>query len=165
MNFYKIGEEIFELELKKKEDSCSLHINGREVAAELAFENVNGDALAMRLGNSVLPAFVHREENEFYCYVGGETYRISAFDPVADAASGAHAFDSADKTLIAPMPGKVVKMFVKAGDEVKRGTRLMVIESMKMETEIVAPSDGKVKKIVYGEGDPFGEGESLIEIV
>ena len=120
----------------------------------------------MRLGNSVLPAFVHREENEFYCNVGGETYRISAFDPVIGAAaSGAHTPDSADKTLIAPMPGKVVKMFVKAGDEVKRGTRLMVIESMKMETEIVAPSDGTVKKIVYGEGDPFGEGESLIEIV
>ncbi|MBI4350207.1 MAG: biotin/lipoyl-binding protein [Elusimicrobia bacterium] len=62
------------------------------------------------------------------------------------------------------MPGKVVKVLVKPGDEVKRGAKLLIIESMKMETEISAPRDGKVSAVKYGEGGVFGEGEVLVEL-
>mgnify|MGYP001575447399 FL=1 len=62
------------------------------------------------------------------------------------------------------MPGKVVKVLVKAGDAVKRGAKLMIIESMKMETEIAAPGDGVISAVKYGEGEVFREGEVLVEI-
>ncbi|MFH1724330.1 MAG: biotin/lipoyl-containing protein [Elusimicrobiota bacterium] len=164
MNSYRIGEETFQVELRKAGEGWSLHVDGHEVLPGVAFTRAGGGELAVRAGDSVIRAFVHREGDEFYCHVGGETYRISAFDPMSEAGPGGHGAGEAERILTAPMPGKVVKVLVKAGDEVRRGGKLMVIESMKMETEIVAPADGKVKKVGFAEGGSFKEGELLVEI-
>ncbi|MDD5210000.1 MAG: acetyl-CoA carboxylase biotin carboxyl carrier protein subunit [Elusimicrobiales bacterium] len=159
MNLYTIGEENFEVEFKKD----AFFVNGKEAAGGLSFEQLPGDGLIVKLGDSVLPAFVHREGEVFYCWVAGETYRICGIDQDAGPDASAH-HEAGEKALIAPMPGKVVKVLVKAGEEVKRGTKLMIIESMKMETEIAAPADGVVSAVKYGEGEVFKEGEVLVEI-
>ena len=64
----------------------------------------------------------------------------------------------------APMPGKVLKVNVKAGDEVKAGDVLMVTEAMKMETNIKAKADGKVAEVKFKEGDTV-EKEDLVFIM
>ena len=66
--------------------------------------------------------------------------------------------------LSAPMPGKVVKIFVQEGAEVKKGEVLMVLEAMKMEHKIVAPKDGKIKVLRFKEGDRVSQGEDLVEL-
>jgi len=55
--------------------------------------------------------------------------------------------------LFSPMPGKVIKVNVKAGDIVKRGTVLLVVEAMKMENNIIAENDALVEQVVVNEGD------------
>ena len=159
MNLYTVGEDKFEVELKKD----AVFVNGKEAAGGVVFERLADKGLLVRIGDSVLPAFVHREGDVFFCWVAGETYRICGLDQDSgqDPASGT---DAGEKALTAPMPGKVVKVLVKAGDEVKRGTKLMIIESMKMETEIAAPADGRIAAVKYGEGEVFREGEVLVEI-
>ena len=132
-------------------------INGREAANNVVFEQLAGKGLLVKIGNSVLPAFVHRAGDVFFCWVAGETYRICEVDPAAGQDPSAHQGAGGESALIAPMPGKVVKVLVKAGTEVKRGAKLMIIESMKMETEIVAPGDGRIKAIKHGEGGVFRE--------
>ena len=68
-----------------------------------------------------------------------------------------------DKTrLVSPMPGKVVKINVKEGDEVKEGTIMMVVEAMKMENNIVASGDAKVKKILVAENQMVDNKMQLI---
>lgn len=57
-----------------------------------------------------------------------------------------------DKHIGAPMPGKIFKMNVSVGDEVKAGDTLLVTEAMKMETNVRAKTDGVVKEILLGEG-------------
>ena len=70
-----------------------------------------------------------------------------------------------DKTrLVSPMPGKVVKINVKEGDEVKEGTIMMVGEARKMENNIVASGDAKVKKILVAEGQMVDNKMQLIEL-
>ncbi|MEK7721418.1 MAG: biotin/lipoyl-containing protein [Elusimicrobiota bacterium] len=160
MNSYTIGEEKFEVEIKK----ADIFVNGREAARGVVFEQLAGQGLLVKIGDSVLPAFVHREGDIFFCWVAGETYRICGTGQDAEQDSSAHRDAAGEKTLIAPMPGKVVKALVKAGDEVRRGARLMIIESMKMETEIAAPRDGRISAVKYGEGDVFREGEILVEM-
>ncbi|QOX79535.1 pyruvate carboxylase [Trichlorobacter lovleyi] len=64
----------------------------------------------------------------------------------------------------APMPGKVFKVNVKAGDEVKAGDVLMVTEAMKMETNIKAKADGKVAEVKFKEGDKV-EKEDLVIVM
>ena len=54
--------------------------------------------------------------------------------------------------VVAPMPGKVVRILVKAGDEVKEGQGLLVVEAMKMENELKAAKAGRVKQVAVLEG-------------
>ncbi len=68
------------------------------------------------------------------------------------------------QTLTSPMPGKVVKVLVKAGDEVKEGQGLVVIEAMKMENEMKSPKDGKVVEVHVTEGQAV-EGNAKLAVV
>ncbi len=63
--------------------------------------------------------------------------------------------------IIAPMPGKITAVKVKAGDRVARGAVLLVLEAMKMEHSIVAPRDGTIERIPHREGDSVAEGAEL----
>ena len=66
--------------------------------------------------------------------------------------------------VTAPMPGKILRILVKEGEQVKTGQGLLVLEAMKMENEIPAPKDGVVKKILVKEGDTVDTGQPLIEL-
>lgn len=67
-------------------------------------------------------------------------------------------------SLSSPMPGKVVKVFVKVGDTVKKGDTLMMLEAMKMEHKILAPKDGRIQKIHFQENERVGQEVELLEI-
>ena len=79
----------------------------------------------------------------------------------------AHAGDAQAEggRLTAPMPGKVVSFAVKAGDSVKRGQTLAVMDAMKMEHTIAAPIDGVVAELLYAPGDQVTEGAELLKLV
>jgi len=64
--------------------------------------------------------------------------------------------------LFAPMPGKVLKINVKEGEKVKRGTVLLVVEAMKMENNIVAGTDAIVEKLNVSEGEMVDTDKQLI---
>ncbi|GLS14158.1 acetyl/propionyl/methylcrotonyl-CoA carboxylase subunit alpha [Hydrogenophaga electricum] len=78
----------------------------------------------------------------------------------------AHAGEAAAEggRLTAPMPGKVVSFAVKAGDAVKKGQPLAVMEAMKMEHTIAAPADGTVAELLYAPGDQVTEGAELLKL-
>ena len=65
--------------------------------------------------------------------------------------------------LTSPVSGTVVTVLVEAGAEVKSGDTLLVLEAMKMETEVTAPKDGTVKSVQVAVGDAVQGGEVLIE--
>jgi len=62
------------------------------------------------------------------------------------------------------MPGRVVELLVAAGDAVRRGQALIVVEAMKMEHTIAAPRDGRIAAIHYAPGDNVEEGAELIAL-
>jgi biotin carboxyl carrier protein len=66
--------------------------------------------------------------------------------------------------VAASMPGKVVLVRVKAGDSVRAGDVLLVLESMKMENEIISPIRGSVKEVRVSEGDAVNVGEVIVVI-
>lgn len=74
-------------------------------------------------------------------------------------------FSAEGKQLIAaPMPGKVVKVLVKVGDEVKQGQGLVVVEAMKMENELKSPKDGKVVELFAKEGTAVENNAKLVVV-
>ena len=77
--------------------------------------------------------------------------------PAAAPAAGA-------TTVEAPMPGKILNIKVSAGQAVKFGETVIVMEAMKMETEIVAPADGTVAQILVKAGDAVDTGAALVTL-
>jgi len=63
--------------------------------------------------------------------------------------------------IVAPMPGKVVRLLVKAGDRVEAGQGLVVVEAMKMQNEIRSPKSGTVERVLATEGQTVNAGEVL----
>ncbi|ODU96573.1 MAG: 3-methylcrotonyl-CoA carboxylase [Rubrivivax sp. SCN 70-15] len=103
-------------------------------------------------------------------YAQGERYAVFAadgsalateIDPIAHA--GDHAAEGG--RLTAPMPGKVVAFLAKAGETVRRGQALAVMEAMKMEHTLSAPRDGVVEELLYAVGDAVAEGGELLRLV
>ena len=86
---------------------------------------------------------------------------LDDFDPIAHAADGAQPDTG---RLTAPMPGKLIAFFAAAGDVVKQGQPLAVMEAMKMEHTINAPRDGTVEELLYAVGDQVSEGGELLRM-
>ena len=76
--------------------------------------------------------------------------------------AGADDSDAPAGSLTAPMPGRIASVAVDPGQEVTRGTTLMVLEAMKMEHAIRAPADGTVAKLHFAAGDQVSEGAELL---
>lgn len=64
-----------------------------------------------------------------------------------------------------PLPGNIIQLFVKEGDQVSKGQKLLLYEAMKMENEILAEKEGTIKTIKVQPGDSVLEGDVLMEIV
>jgi len=103
-------------------------------------------------------------------YVQGEQMHV--FSPfgaaqIVEIDRLAHAGDSTPEggRLSAPMPGKVLSFCVAAGEAVKKGQPLALMEAMKMEHTIAAPTDGTVAELLYAPGDQVAEGAELLRLI
>jgi 3-methylcrotonyl-CoA carboxylase alpha subunit len=101
---------------------------------------------------------VLREGPRLTLLQGPRRHLLALDDPLAQAAGS----ELPDGRLTAPMPGKVIRIQVAAGQTVERGAPLLVLEAMKMEHTIKAPSQGRIAAVHYGEGDLVDEGAELI---
>ncbi len=88
----------------------------------------------------------------------GDTHVFALYDPFDDQDTAATASDR----ITAPMPGKVIQIFVKAGEKVKRGTPLAVLEAMKMENTLSAQTDATIAEVAVSVGDQVGEGALIL---
>ena len=80
----------------------------------------------------------------------------------APAPAAAPVAVAAGEAVNAPMPGHILKVNVSAGQAVKAGDVLVVLEAMKMENEIVAPRDGSVAQVVVTKGAVVDTGAPLV---
>lgn len=88
--------------------------------------------------------------------------RAAAPAPVPAAPAPAAAPAAGGTTVEAPMPGKVLSVKAAVGQAVKFGEPLVIMEAMKMETEIVAPADGTVSQVLVNTGDSVDTGAAMV---
>ncbi len=135
--------------------------------------DVVGELTAQRRGALVHATFDRAEFAGTVQYNGnapivqfdGNVYEFRfAPPPSAESAGGAHA-GLADGRVVAPMPGKIVKIAVREGEAVEEHALLVVLEAMKMEHRLESSSASKVKSILVKEGEIVAGGAPLLELV
>ncbi|WP_442975035.1 acetyl-CoA carboxylase biotin carboxyl carrier protein subunit, partial [Salmonella enterica] len=124
------------------------------------FSAVPGGGIDLRYAGQRTRVTVYRRGEVAHVFCDRGATQIVAVDLLA------HAGDSHAEggRLTAPMPGKVVSFAVKAGDAVKKGQALAVMEAMKMEHTIAAPADGTVSELLFAPGDQVTEGAELLKL-
>ena len=136
------GKKKRVVEFERKGDACLVALDGKPVDADAI--QVSPNAVSVTLD--------------------GQSFEISA--EVIDRRTwrgrkhGAVEVEGRQE-VVAPMPGKVVRLLVAAGDAVESGQGLLVVEAMKMQNEIRSPKSGKVERMLAKEGQAVNAGEVL----
>lgn len=103
-------------------------------------------------------------DGKVYDVVVGPSGSVSSVTSAADAAIKQSASVSAEETLNAPLAGNIFKVLVNEGEQVEAGDVVIVMEAMKMETEVRAVSSGKIVEINVKEGDSVAVGDVLLSL-
>jgi 3-methylcrotonyl-CoA carboxylase alpha subunit len=129
--------------------------------AEHAFEGAHlaDDAMSIRLDGRVFEARAVRDGDDWHVFAGGDYRRLTLKEALPR-----HDDESAGGSLAAPMPGRIIQVMARAGDSVKKGQALLILEAMKMEHTITAPADGVVKEIHFAAGEQVLEGAALVSL-
>ncbi len=146
-----------------------LPVNASSAAANVAHEfkiTVHGETYDIHV-TGVSPS--GESERRFYMTVDGEPEEITlestgAADAASEIKPGRRPRATAPGHVTATMPGNVVEVLVEEGQSVKAGDPVLVIEAMKMETEIKAPVAGKIASVLVKKGDRITPTEMLVDI-
>jgi 3-methylcrotonyl-CoA carboxylase alpha subunit len=131
------------------QDGRVMDVSARPLAGGSLEAIVNG----RRVTGSVV-----RKGTSLNVMVKGRNFAVELHDPLVAADTGL----SGANELRAPMPGKVTQVLVKAGDRVRKGQPVAVLEAMKMEHTLSAPGDFTVKSAPFNAGDQVQEGTVIV---
>jgi 3-methylcrotonyl-CoA carboxylase alpha subunit len=151
-----LDAKAYALALAYRPHGWVLELDG--AAHPLALVGKRDGEYAIRLDGTALHGTVRRDGELLHVFTGGQHYALHYNDPMAHAGEA----EAAGGRLTAPMPGKVVAVIARDGQEVKKGEPLVIMEAMKMEHTIAAPSDGLVEEILYQVGDQVADGAPLL---
>ncbi len=161
-----------------KESPFLVEVNDKSYEVRLATELIYGTSISINVSGR--PYRVELEKpsktTPFSVRVNGKSYRVQ-YDTINKAyprtleptlpkpfRTPIRKTISEKGVVTAALPGRVVSLKVKAGDSVKVGDALCVLEAMKMENEITAPVRGVVEEIMVSEGAIVNKGQSLVLI-
>ena len=159
----------FEIELNDMPRTADLVVNGTAVRGTIDDRAVEASAVEVASGvYSILlrgKSFeVRLEPNEpgVRALVNEREYAVTIRDPRQwrRYRAGVAEMEGRQK-LTAPMPGKVVRLLVSAGDVVEAGQGVVVVEAMKMQNEVRSPKSGTVETLLVAEGQTVHTGETL----
>jgi len=103
-------------------------------------------------------------EGSAWITVGGRRFRVFVTYPRRWNRKGSGITGHERDNIIAPMPGKIVRLLVKPGDPVTTGQGIVVVEAMKMQNELKSRRDGRVVALPVREGETVGAGAILATI-
>ena len=162
--FVRIGDDVHEISL----DGEQVTIDGERVVARI--EDIPGTPMQLlTVGERQEKVYSRRgaERGSFEISLGGFRFSVEALDErsrVIRELSGGASRARGPAHLTAPMPGLIVRVAVKEGDQVRAGQGLVVMEAMKMENELRAAQDGVVKRVVASPGTAVEKGALLLEM-
>jgi biotin carboxyl carrier protein len=155
-----IDGKDFRLELERKESGWQCRLDGRNI--EMNAVLARRDVLSILIDGKAYEIKREQTATDTHLWVGSVRYLAELRDPRSlRGRKGTAADDKGPKKILAPMPGKVVRMLVNQGQPVEAGQSILVVEAMKMQNEIKSPKKGTLQKIVAIEGGNVNAGDVL----
>jgi biotin carboxyl carrier protein len=150
----------YQLELQRVDGAWQCKLNGESVAMDAVL--TGRDVLSLLIDGRSYEIKRERSANDLHYWVGSARYTVEIRDPRSLRGRRAGiADDHGTRKLVAPMPGKVVRILAQANTEVEAGQGVIVVEAMKMQNELKSPKKGMVQKILAAEGATVNAGEVL----
>jgi len=160
---YLISDKKVHVAIEKKENKYQLRCGEESFVIEpLHFQ----DHFFSFTDNGSYKKIMYAKDNGIlYVFIDGLQYRIEDLN-ITEQKSVAkdHLLLENESEICAPMPGKILKIFVAVGDEVTPKQNLLIVEAMKMENNMTSSMKGVVKKVNFKEGDLVDTGQPIIEL-
>jgi biotin carboxyl carrier protein len=156
----ELNNEKHEIEITREGETVFARVDDREY--ELEASEVEPDVYLFKYNNRIFQIYVAPNG---VVNLGNHQLDISVSDPKRLRGSGtSDALADGIAEIKTAMPGKLVRVLVEAGAEVKHGEGVLVVEAMKMQNEMKSPKDGVVKEIRFSEGATVNAGDVLAVI-
>lgn len=153
----ELNSEKHEIEIRRDGRSVLARVDDREY--QLDVSQVEPNVYLLKDGAKIFQAYVAPNG---MVNIGNRQIEVAIVDPKKLRGSGADYEDTDGVAEIkTAMPGKLVRVLVDAGEEVRHGDAIVVVEAMKMQNELKSPKDGVVREIKFSEGDTVNAGDVL----
>lgn len=158
------GNKRFEVRLRRDENNEYSIIlkdeNDQEKELKVTAKVLGSGQFQFTLDKVIYKCSVAKDGNLRFIHLDGQDYELRRVSEMEEE------FEDTEEegSLSSPMPGRIVKIFVKVGEKITKGQELLIVEAMKMENKIISPFDGVVKEIFYTEGDQIEANVPLMEI-
>ena len=161
-----LGRE-HEIQIGLRDGTAAGDVDGRHYDLELR-ELAEGEYLLLQ-GSEVYRCRVEQTHDSgsgtFHVALGGRNYEVALTDPKRlRSGQGSESHHGGAAEIVSPMPGKIVRVLVQPGSQVKAGDGVIVVEAMKMQNEMKAPKAGTVVSIETQEGATVNAGDVLAVI-
>lgn len=163
MKYYAtVDDQEFVIEVRNNQ----VLVNDEPLA--LDFRQMPGSGVtSLLINNRSLEAVVEEQEGDWQVLIQGELYNVQIDDERSRrlaSARGVLGQTDGEAVVTSPMPGIIIAVPVADGDEVQKGDKVVILESMKMENELRAPRDGRVSQVKIKAGDSVEKSQVLLTI-
>ena len=152
------------IELEGSGDAMKAGIEGNSM--QVSAEPVSEGCILMRIGSQSYPVRYARDDQGLHIMLQGHSFTVKEPGQLDTAGASGSDFDVVDgkQILVAPMPGQVVKVNVRVGEQVSKKQCLVIVEAMKMENELTTVIDGVVSAVHVEAGHQVDAMQALVEV-
>jgi len=156
---FKLDNQIYKVNIENEDNNIVVQINDKEYPVE--YTRLDDNLYSIIINGKSFTIGTFKQGKQVQVFYAGNLYEFEAISDRELSKSGGM---GSGLEIISPMPSRVVKILKSEGDEVAEGEAVVVVEAMKMESELKALQAGKIKSIKISEGDAV-EAKTLLVIL
>ena len=154
-----IDEKNYRVELNRVDGRWDCRLDGKPVEIDAVLPR--RDVLSILIQGKAYEIKRERSATDLHLWVGSARYGVQLRDPRSLRSRAGADDGKGPRKLVAPMPGKIVRVLAPENSAVEAGQGVLVVEAMKMQNEIKSPKKGVVRKMVATEGANVNAGDVL----
>ena len=155
---FRLGNKTYKVDFEEKEGLSLFSVDGEQ--KEIEFLRIDESTYSILVDNQSITVGIFREGKKIQVFHEGDLYEIEA----VSGRDASQTEGTGSLNITAPMHSRVVKILKKQGDSVEVGDSVVVVEAMKMESELKASVSGIIKEIRVKEGDT-AEKDSVLAVL